>query len=58
MVVAEGKNGEFEGNGRVSNTWAMSSFYKQQFHPSHFPHSWEVGGPNSGRGVSDFNNYR
>ena len=37
---------------------AMSSFYKQQLHPSHFPHSWEVGGPSGGRGVSVFNNYR
>jgi len=58
MVIAEGKSGKLEGNGRVSNTGAMSSFYKQQLHPSHFPHSWEVGGPNGGRGVSVFNNYR
>jgi len=42
MVIAEGKNGKngkIEGNGRVKNTGAMSSFYKQQLHPSHFPHS-------------------
>jgi len=58
MVIAEGKNGKLEGNGRVSDTGAMSNFYKQQLHPSHFPHSWEVGGPNGGRGVSASNNYR
>jgi len=58
MVIAQGKNGKLEGNGRVSNTGAMSSFYEQQLHPFHFPHSWEVGGPNDGRGVSVFNNYR
>jgi len=57
-VIVEGENGKLEGNGRVSNTGALSSFYKPQLHPSHFPHSWEVGGPNSGCGVSVFNNYR
>jgi len=57
MVVAEGKNGKLEGNGRVSDTGALSSFYKQQLHPSHFSHSWEVGGPNAGRGVSASKNY-
>jgi len=36
----------------------MSSFYKQQLHPSHFLHSWEVGGPSGGFGDSVFNNYR
>jgi len=57
-VIAEGRNGKLGGNGRVSNMGAMTSFYKQQLHPSNFPHSWEVGGPNGGRGVSVFNNYR
>jgi len=61
VVIAKGRNGnngKLEGNGRVKNTGAMSSLYKQQLHPSHFPHSWEVGGPSGGCGVSVFNNYR
>jgi len=57
-VVVEGKNGKLEGDGRVSNTGVLSVFYKPQLHPSHFPHSWEVGGPNGGRGASVFNNCR
>ena len=61
MVIAEGrngKNGKLEGKGRVKITGVMSSFYKQQLHPSHFPYYWEVGGPSGGCGVSVFNNYR
>jgi len=57
-VVVEGKIGKLESDGRVSNTGVLSDFYKPQIHPSHFPHSWEVGGPNGGRGASVFNNYR
>ena len=57
-MVVEGKSGKLEGDGRVSNAGALSGFYKPQLHPSHFPHSWEVGGPNGGRGASVFNNYR
>ena len=57
-MVVEGKSGKLEGNGRVSNAGVLSGFYKPQLHPSHFPHSWEVGGPSGGRGVSVFNNYR
>ena len=61
MVIAEdrdGKNEKLEGKGRVKITVVMSSFYKQRLHPSHFPYSWEVGGPSGGCGVSVFNNYR
>jgi len=57
-VVVEGKSGKLEGNGGVSNAEGLSGFYKPQLHPSHFPRPWEVGGPNGGRGVSVFNNYR
>jgi len=61
VVIAKGrtgKSGKLEGNGRVKNTGAMSSFYKQQLHPSHFSHSREVCGPSGGCGVSISNNYR
>ena len=61
MVVAEGrngKNGKLEGKGRVQITGVMSSFYKQWLHLFHFPHSWEVGRPSGGCGVSVLNNYR
>ena len=57
-MVVEGKNGKLEGDGRVSNTRVLSGFYKPQLHSSHFPHSWEVGGPNGERDASVFNNYR
>jgi len=61
VVIAKGrngKNGKLEGKGKVKITGVMSSFYKQQLHPSHFPYSWEVGGPSGGCGVSVFSNYR
>jgi hypothetical protein len=58
QVVEEGESGKLEGNGRVSNAGLMSGFYKPQLHPSHFLHSWEVGGPYGGRGASVFNDYR
>ena len=60
VAIAEGrdgKNGKLEGKGKVKITGVMSSFYKQQLHPSHFPYSWEVGGPGNGCGISVFNNY-
>jgi hypothetical protein len=55
QVVEEGESGKLEGNGRVSNAGLMLGFYKSQLHPSHFPHSGEVGGPYGGRGASVFN---
>jgi len=58
QVIDEGKSGRFEGNGRVSNAGVMSGFYKPQLHPSHFPYSWEVGGPNGRRGASVSHDYR
>jgi len=61
MEVAEGRNGEnrrFEGKVRVKITGVVLSLYRQRPHLSHFPHSWEVGGPCGGRGVSVSNNYR
>ena len=36
----------------------MSSLCRQWLHLFHFLHSWEVGGPRGGCGVSVFNNYR
>jgi len=57
-VVVEGKSGKLDGDGRASNAGVLSGFNKPQLHPSHFPHSWEVGGPSGGRGASVFNNYR
>jgi len=58
QVIEEGESGKREGNGRVGNAGLMSGFYKLQLHPSHFPHSWEVGGPYGTRGASVFNDYR
>jgi hypothetical protein len=56
--LKEGESGKLEGNGRVSNEGLMSGFYKPQLHPSHFPHSREVGEPYGGRDASVFNDYR
>jgi len=58
QVVEEGESGKLEGNDWVSNAGLMLGFYKSQLHPSHIPHSWEVGGPYGGRGASVFNDYR
>jgi len=61
MEVAEGTNGKnrgFEGKGRVKITGVVLSLYRQQLQLFHFSHSWEVGGPCGGCGVSVFNNYR
>ena len=61
MEVAEGRNGKnrrLEGKGRVKIKGMVLSLYRQRLHLFHFPHSWEVGGPGGGCGVSVFNNYR
>jgi hypothetical protein len=53
-----GKNRRLEGKGRVKIMGVVLSLYRQQLHPFHFPHSWEVSGPSGGCGVLVFNNYR
>jgi len=53
-----GKNRRLEGKGRVKIMGVVLSLYRQQLHPFHFPHSWEVSGPSGGCGVLVFNNYQ